>query len=254
VSRAREQSGVLDDLAALGPFFAVESHSPGTGPGPPWQPLRDLATPAEPLLGRIGSVRGALAASVGRPAEEIALRVAASIAHLGLVARLIAPLLAATASHRPLDMRLAGLWWQDKLGGPAPLSIPASSMPGPGQPSGDLPADSACRLLLDDVIAPITAATSDLVPVSVQVLWGNVASAVNGAANQLAALRPDLGREAWAAAAAFFTCPQLSRERQPPGPAFRRSSCCLIYQLAPDQTHSICGDCILHAAHSKPAP
>jgi FhuF 2Fe-2S C-terminal domain len=198
-------------------------------------------------------VRRALAASAGRPAEEIPLRVAASVTHLGLAARLIAPVLAGTASHRHLDMRLAGLWWQDKLGGPAPLSIPAPGDPGPGQHNnGDPPAGDTCRLLLDDVIAPITAATSDLVPVSGQVLWGNVASAVNGAANQLAALRPDLGRQAWAAAAAFFTCPQLSRERQPPGPAFRRSSCCLIYQLAPDQTHSTCGDCILGGTHSRP--
>ena len=199
-------------------------------------------------------MRRALAASAGRPAEEIPLRVAASVAHLGLVARLIAPVLAATASHRHLDMRLAGLWWQDKLGGPAPLSIPAPGDPGRGQRDCDLPAGNACHVLLDDVIAPITAATSDLVPVSGQVLWGNVASAINGAANHLAGLRPDLGRQAWAAATAFFTCPQLSRERQGPGPAFRRSSCCLIYQLAPDQTHGICGDCILNAAHSRSDP
>ena len=198
-------------------------------------------------------MRRALAASAGRPAEEIPLRVAASVTHLGLVARLIAPVLAATAGQRHLDMRLAGLWWQDKLGGPAPLSIPAPGDPGRGQRGCDLLADSACQLLLDDVIAPITAATSDLAPVSGQVLWGNVASAVNGAAKQLAALRPDLGRQGWAAAAAFFTCPQLGRERQRPGPAFRRSSCCLIYQLAPDQAHSICGDCVLNAAHSRPA-
>ena len=243
---------IPEGLAALGPFFAVGTHPPGTDPGPPWRPLRELALPAEPLLGRIGSVRRALAASAGRPAEEIPLRVAASITHLGLTARLIAPVLAATAAHRHLDMRLAGLWWQDKLGGPAPLSIPAPGDPGPGQHSnGDPPSGSACHPFLDDVIAPITAATSDLIPVSARVLWGNVASAVNGAANQLAVLRPDLGRHAWAAAAIFFGCPQLSGERQPPGPAFRRSSCCLIYQLAPDQTASICGDCILDAAHSR---
>lgn len=200
-------------------------------------------------------MRGALAASSGRPAGEIPLRVAASVTHLGLVARLIAPVLAATASRCHLDMGLDGLWWQDKLGGPAPLSVPAPGDPGPGpRDHCDPPAGNTCHLFLDNVIAPITAATSDLVPVSARVLWGNVASAVNGAANQLAALRPDLGRGAWTSAAAFFTHPQLSREHQQPGPAFRRSSCCLIYQLAPDQTHSICGDCILHAAHSRSVP
>ena len=246
---------ILKDLAALGSFFAVDSHLAGTDPGPPWRPLSELAMPSEPLLGRIGSVRGALAASAGRPDDEIPLRVAASVAHLGLAARLIAPVLAATASQRHLDMRLAGLWWRDRLGGPAPLSIPAPGDPAPGQSSScDPPGGNACRLLLDDVIAPITAATSDLVPVSGQVLWGNVASAVNGAANQLATLRPGLSRQAWAAAAIFFSCPQLSRERQPPGPAFRRSSCCLIYQLTPGGTQSTCGDCILGTARSRPAP
>ena len=150
-------------------------------------------------------------------------------------------------------MRLGELWWQDNLGGPAPLSVPAPGDPGPARATTAIRRPSV-PLFLDNVIAPITAATSDLVPVSARVLWGNVASAVNGAANQLAALRPDLGRGAWTAAAAFFTHPQLSRERQPPGPAFRRSSCCLICQLAPDQTHRICGDCILHAAHSRSVP
>ena len=123
---------LLGGLAALGPFFAIDTHLPGTDPGPPWRPLRDLATPADPLRGRIGAVRGALAASSGRPAGEIPLRVAASVTHLGLVARLIAPVLAATASRCHLDMRLDGLWWQDKLGGPAPLSVPAPGDPGPG--------------------------------------------------------------------------------------------------------------------------
>ena len=88
-------------------------------------------------------------------------------------------------------------------------------------------------ILLDEVITPITVATAALAPLSSRVLWGNVASAVNGAARQVAAARPELATAAWAAAASFFRDPRLSTEPGPPGPSFRRSSCCLIYRLAP---------------------
>jgi ferric iron reductase protein FhuF len=77
------------------------------------------------------------------------------------------------------------------------------------------------------------------------VLWGNVASAVNSAAVQVAAGRPDLSDRAWAVAAAFLASPRLAREAQRPGPAFRRSSCCLIYKIAPGPTSGVCGDCVL---------
>lgn len=106
--------------------------------------------------------------------------------------------------------------------------------------------DHAGHRLISDVIAPITVATSALAAVSPRVLWGNVASAINCAAQQVAVHRPDLEPEAQGAAAAFLGHPQLRDERQPPGPGFRRSSYCLIYQLAPTESASqVCGDCIL---------
>ena len=88
------------------------------------------------------------------------------------------------------------------------------------------------RQLFDEVIAPVTAATARLVPVSGRVLWGNVASAVNAAAAQVARQRPDLAGDAWRAAARLLASPALRNEPHPPGPAFRRSSCCLFYRLA----------------------
>lgn len=45
--------------------------------------------------------------------------------------------------------------------------------------------------------------------------------------------------------AAVLGCPLLRTERHPPGPAFRRSSCCLCYRLAPGTTAAVCGDCVL---------
>jgi hypothetical protein len=69
----------------------------------------------------------ALAERASRPAAEIEPRVAASVTHPGLVARLIAPSVAAAASGRGLGMGLGELWWQDILGGAMPLSVPLST-------------------------------------------------------------------------------------------------------------------------------
>jgi hypothetical protein len=145
-------------------------------------------------------------------------------------------------------MRLADLWWQDILGGPVPLSVP---VPLPGTTAGEPP---AVQGLIHEVIAPLTEQTSRLVSISPRVLWGNVASAVNGAAAQVAAQRPDLSGPAWAVAVSLFASPQLSRERHPPGLGFRRSSCCLIYKITADRSQGICGDCVLAKGPSAVRP
>jgi hypothetical protein len=235
VPQARAQPDILDELAALGPFFAVEAHGPGAEAEPPWRPLAELTQP--PGLGaRVGLVRGVLAARAGCPPSGIELRVAVSVTQLGVVARIVAPALAALTTGQPLDIRLSGLWWQDTAGGPVPLSVP--------EPEGGGVMASPERLL-DEVITPITVTAAALAPVSPRVLWGNVASAVNGAASQVAAARPELAAAAWVAAASFLRDPRLSTEPGPPGPSFRRSSCCLIYRLGPGAGPSVCGDCVL---------
>jgi ferric iron reductase protein FhuF len=91
----------------------------------------------------------------------------------------------------------------------------------------------------------MTVAVARLVPVSDRVLWGNVASAVNAAAAQVARQRPDLAREGWQAARRLFAEPWLRGEPGPPGPAFRRASCCLFYRLEPGKSSAVCGDCVL---------
>lgn len=229
---------MLDDLAALGPFFAVGSHPPGAAPVPPWRPVSELTAPSQTLRGRIDAVRAALAARGGLSAGEIEPRVAASAVHLGLAARLTAPALGAAVLRRPVDLRAGGLWWQDAPGGPVPVSVPVTPEAGTSQEERD-------RLLFEELLAPLTAAIARLVPVSGRVLWGNVASAVNAAAAQVAGQRPDLARDAWQAARALFGDRWLRTERNPPGPAFRRSSCCLFYRLAPGNPSAVCGDCVL---------
>jgi len=232
---------MLDDLAGLGPFFAVSSHRPGASPLPPWRPVGELLSPSGPLLDRIASIRAALAGRAGLAVDAVEPRVAASTVHLGLTARLISPALGAALLGRPIDLRPGGLWWQEAPG-PVPLSVPdpGARADGPEPAPGEWQ-----RVLLDEVLAPATEAIARLVPVSGRVLWGNVASAVNAAAQQVARQRPDLTDGAWQAAARLFASPLLDRERHPPGRAFRRSSCCLYYRLAPGSRSAFCGDCVL---------
>jgi hypothetical protein len=240
---------VLDELAAIGPYFAVSAHPPGAAPAAPWRPAGELAGPSGALRDRVASVRAALAARGGLTPGDIEPRVAASTVHLGLVARLISPALGAAVLRRPLDMRPGGLWWQDVTGGPAPLSVPASAggaSAGQADNPGLEPAPGEWdRLLIEEAVAPVTTAIALLVPVSGRVLWGNVASAVNAAAAQVARQRPDLARDAWQAAARLLASGRLAAERNAPGPAFRRSSCCLFYRLAPGNPSAVCGDCVL---------
>jgi len=239
---------VPDDLAALGPFFAVGSHPAGTALAPPWRPVGELTAPSAALRDRVAVVRAALAARHGRAVADTEPRVAASAVHLGLAARLAAPALGAAVLRCPVDLRPAGLWWQDAHGGPVPLSVPAPAGDGEG---GAPAAEEWDRLLLDELLAPVTAAVTRLVPVSGRVLWGNVASAVNAAAAQVATRRPDLARDAWRAAGRLFRSPRLRGEPHPPGPAFRRSSCCLYYRLAPGNESAVCGDCVLSAGQGR---
>ena len=248
------EMGVLGRLAALGPFFAVGSHPPGAPPASPWRPFSELTGPAEAMRDRLASVSAAMAAQAARaaaaapsgsgsraadagsrPADEVDPRVAASALHLSLAARLVSPALGSAVLGHPLDMRPGGLWWQNEVGGPVPLSVP---WPAP------VPEEWGQRLI-DEMIAPFTAAVAGLVRVSDRVLWGNVASAINAAAAQAGRQRPDLAGDAWRIAAELFGSPNLSHEWRPPGWGFRRTSCCLFYRIVPGSPVAVCGDCVL---------
>jgi hypothetical protein len=179
------------------------------------------------LEARVGRVRAALAASGGRQPAEIDARVAASVAHLGLVARVISPLIGSAALGHPVAWALADLAWQDELGGPYPLSVSeAPEVSGP------------------PAVEAITEAFGRF-GVSPKVLWGNVGSAANSAAQQVARVRPDLRATAQAAADSMLADPRIDGGVLQSGPRFRRSSCCLIYRLADDRA-ACCGDCVLN--------
>lgn len=210
------------ELAEFGPFSVVSIHDSVSAP---WRPMRVLVDDPGALTSRVDRVRAALAASGRRDPEDIDRRVAASVAHLGLVARLLAPMIGSRALGYPVVWSLDDLAWQDELGGSYPLSVASGHTA--GRPA----------------VEAITEAFSRF-DVSPKVLWGNVGSAANSAAQQISRARPDLTAGARAAADGWLGDPRVDGGVLRSGPAFRRQSCCLIYQLAGDRA-ACCGDCVL---------
>ena len=138
-----------------------------------------------------------------------------------------------------LSVDIAQARWVPALGGPFRLSLPQGA---------DAGAATAMPLaLLAGPVRQVVLAVAAMA-VSPQVLWGNVASAANGAATMIAAARPDLAAAAAGAAATVLQSPALAGTyRGSPGAAFRRRNCCLIYRLSPPGPARYCGDCVLGA-------
>ena len=239
---------------------------------------------APALAARVAAVRRHLAAAGGRPPASVELRVAASVAHLGLAARLLSPELAAAVLHgRLLTHRLAAVRWQPALGAPAPLALPepaAAGQDGPAPSRGaaeagacgpvgkDTPADrrhpaptpqGPADALADGFAlrlgaGPLAELALAHAPfgVSPHILLGNTASALNGAAAMIAAARPDLAATAAAFAADMLAREPLRAQADRAGGVFRRRSCCLIYRAAPDRRGALCGDCALRRQGGRP--
>lgn len=228
----------LTAAAGWGPFFTVDVHAPGTAP-PPWRPLRELMDDPDVLGDRVARVRAYLAAAYGRDPADVRTRVAASVTQMGITARLISPALA-TAILAGTVPDLAGAWWQPELGGAFPLSLTGRTTPG------------GIAAILDGPIRGLVDATREF-SVPDRVLWGNTASAVNGAATMIAQARPDLGAAAHDLAVRLLADPPLRHTGDHRAGAFHRHSCCLIYQAAPPEApRSLCGDCVLTPATPSP--
>jgi hypothetical protein len=213
------------ELAALGGFFATAVHSPHEEPAAPWRSLRSLSEDIRPLDDRVEFVQNTLQAA----GQNVPRRVAASVVQLGVLARILAPALAGAALELgPVALDSEALWWQDDLGGAYPLSVTWGS----------------AIDLTDGALSELTAVFGDRYGVPRPTLWGNIASAANGAARQLVLVRPDLTEAAYLAAGTVLSDPRVEGGRLRPGADFRRRSCCLIYQAAGSRL-AVCGDCVL---------
>ena len=242
-----DDAGLLAELAGFGPFFAVQTHRAGAAPPAPWQPLDTLLGSVTALTTRISAVRDSLATAAGCPASQIELRVAASVAQLGIAARLISPVLGSAVLGVPLRIDAGQARWVPAIGGPFPLSLAFSghaALPGAPQPAGLAEAVEPLTELLAGPVGALVDMTAPMV--SRRVLWGNVGSAINGAATMISTTRPPLRPAAIQVSAAALRFPALADGyRGQPTISFQRRSCCLIYRIAGNPQY--CGDCILNA-------
>jgi hypothetical protein len=218
------------DLNVLGGFFSAELHEPGSEPATPWRSMAELVGDPVVLTERIEQVRRTLAA--GRAPTTIEPRVAASVGQLGLATRLLSPALASAASGNPIDLDWTTMHWQPAAGGVFPLSVqPASST---GFAAGVIHSMSMLNAAIDRVN-----------PVSSVILWGNVGSALNGAATMLARLRPELAEMGYDLTRSVLADGPAAMAKPVIGPGFRRRSCCLLYRASSYGKAAICPDCVL---------
>lgn len=227
------------EAASVGAFFTLRATSP------PDDGHRALARvyegDAASLTSRIDTVAERLGTSERR--------VAASVAQLGLAARLWATALGPAAlSGRFPDLRAENLHWDPRQQAPDDLwTESAGLLPGT--------ADRIRDVVQYGHLEPLLAAVRRDTAVSARLLWGNAGSALAGAVRQLigwarAHGRPDVAARARALAAELFDHPGLRDTGAPHGPGFRRRTCCLYYR---GPGGGLCGDCVFDSAPGTPA-
>ncbi|MFE2456756.1 (2Fe-2S)-binding protein [Streptomyces sp. NPDC059402] len=252
----------LSALRPLGGFFVLRTSRP---PSPPRRP--DAAAPlAHAYAGRHAYAAGhgnAAGHEDGVPEVRVPVeadpldfrvrkvavalgteetRVAASVAHQGLAARLWSVTLACAALYGAvpgLDPRL--LCWDPDAGAPEDLWL-AEVRPLPGDPA------TVADVVLTAHLAPLTAAVHTRYGVATGLLWGNVASALAGAGRELDRWarrhgRTDTATRARSLTADLFAHPLLTGTgalAAAPELSFRRRSCCLYYRVP---GAGVCGDC-----------
>lgn len=237
----------LEDVATLGPFFAVTA-DPSEQVDPTWTPWRDFYRDRSAMSDRVELVARALATSDRR--------VAASIALQGLAARLVSPVIAVAAVHRIVPrFTPESLHWRPAVSGPWPMweSDPGGGATGPAGtavragspgPLGEAGlADGVADVLVEPHLAALVQVTREVESVSGRVLRGNVASAAAAAGALVARARPEAARAASVIVSRLLETSLLADAGHfEAGWSFRRRSCCLYYRIPGGGT---CGDCVL---------
>ncbi|GAA0665730.1 hypothetical protein GCM10010193_16460 [Kitasatospora atroaurantiaca] len=230
---------LLERVGRIGPYFSVRTSAQDAPPPVGFRPLRELyATgPDAPLAQKIASAAGQL--------NTPEARVAASVVHLGLAARLWSVALATSALGATVpDLDPDRAHFLLPVGGPLDLWLPH-----PAVAHSDAPLlDRLHHTVVTSNLGPLATAVRTVAPVAPRLLDGNAASALAGTVRVLSA-DPELRRTGAAQAAASLARALLDR---PPlfgtgaftsaGPLrFRRNSCCLYYRVPGG---GVCGDCV----------
>ncbi|MFI8423994.1 IucA/IucC family C-terminal-domain containing protein [Streptomyces sp. NPDC085479] len=228
------------ETASIGGFFALRTAPPPAGAERgDHRPLARLYAGEDPdddapLHARVDRV----AARLGAPER----RVGASVAHLGLAARLWSTALGPAALYgRFPALDPADLHWDPALTSPDDLW-----WSGTGTRPGTV---AALREAVQEAhLVPLHAAFARDGRISPRLLWGNAGSALAGALRELtrwarAHDRPEAAERAAALVQGLFDHPDLDRTVR--GPALRRTSCCLYYRCP---SGGLCGDCVFDHA------
>ncbi|WP_433467903.1 (2Fe-2S)-binding protein [Spirillospora sp. CA-128828] len=213
-----EVSGVLRDVARLGPYFEIEVEVAEPG-DPAWLPFPGDDERLDALIGDYGERLGT--------AER---RVAASLVFQALASRLWSPVVAAAA--RGIVPDIGGLRWRWAPGDAITLWL--------GEPAGwrvrsvEEAAGLVHPMVVDGRLRPLREAIG-FVKLADGLVWGNAASALAGSLNvgpaepgRVALVGELLRREPLAGTGAFGA------------DGFVRNNCCLYYRVPGG---GMCGDC-----------
>ncbi|MFJ9122947.1 (2Fe-2S)-binding protein [Streptomyces sp. NPDC102340] len=210
----------LRDVSRIGGFFALDT------------PLA-RSSDAEVRLARAGFAERAQAVNDRYDTPEP--RIGASIAHLGLAARLWSPVLACTLVHGIVPTMSTVEW----SGEGSALRLPRPE----GRRAAEFPSlADAVHEQVDGVLQAVERGLT--IKVAPRLLAGNSASALVGSAAQLLRSRPELRTDLTRLTRELLEAGRLRGTGRITGAdlAFRRRSCCLFYR-APGGGK--CGDCCL---------
>nr|BFE66235.1 (2Fe-2S)-binding protein [Dactylosporangium thailandense] len=206
----------------MNPYFVWEPFTGGAG----WRPFTDLLEP-DVAAARVAASREALAGMFGLDVAALPERVVASVLFLGYAARLVSPPLAEALSGSIPAVTPGDLWWREVPGGPLPVAVSGA---------GSRPAGEFFEVVVLGLVEPLVSVFGERFRLSPRVLWGNVASALGGAAGQLSA-------DAWPVVAGLLERPPLAGMAVIQDGRLRRNNCCLYYRIPGGGT---CGDCVLN--------
>jgi iron complex transport system ATP-binding protein len=215
----------LADIGEINEYFAI-----GTGPvGAGRLPVHRLYTDSALLEGVVERVRTRIGATERR--------VAVSTFFLGFAARLWSVGVGAVLGHRLLPELAADELLFREIDGRITLHIAR-----PAGWQGDNLEPMLADTVLDSHLAPLSTALHQLGAISPELLRGNAASALLGAAAEYdrhrSAVSPGPG---WQLARSLCADERLAGTVCFSKAAYRRTSCCLYYR-AP--RGGLCGDCV----------
>lgn len=246
----------------LGPFFRVDAMTPGAD----WRPLgADLASRGA-LGAWIDRARERTAAAGSLHSDDVDVRALGAVLHLGVCARVLSPWIGSALRNTPSGgsrgacvPTLDQLFWQDDGTTTFPLALSPewSARPALATPVAHAASDASvavntsvdhfARALVDRLAIPLTS-TALTPPASIA--WGNVASALHGAARTVVRVDPGQSTAVRQIADACLTALTAARGRPLTDgrigtTSFRRRSCCQLYRLPGNSRDVVCGDCVL---------